>query len=462
MEAMRKFLALILAILSLLMLCACVDDETSESSQDESGEQELAFYETGDGAYAVGIGTATNATSIVIPSVHNGKSVSRIYKEGFKGATRLKSVVIPASVRVIDDMAFSGCTALESVSIIVDDEADRHLTTIGERAFEGCTALKTVGIPSSVTVLGNGAFANCPALSLTEHKNGLYLGNSANPYLILITAKDKSALDFEAHLDTRLVHSQAFKECALKSITLPGGIISFGGGAFEGCKIDTVKYLGNAENWCRATFLSPDANPLNGGASLYFDGALAKSIIVPNNISKINDYAFIGCASINSISLPSDLSEIGKEAFKGCAALESIRLSDGVKVIKSNAFEGCKNIHRVDLLGEIDALFAITLENELSSPFGEGSDLYVGGERVTELIISASQDEIKPFALANCTSIESVTILGGASLTVGAGVFKGCTALTQINCVADEKPSSWHESWLDGCGATVSWGYTVQ
>jgi hypothetical protein len=65
-----------------------------------------------DLTYAVKASSAAaNSTDIVIPSTFNGKAVTKIMPEGFKGLANVESITIPASINEIGQYAFKGCTA---------------------------------------------------------------------------------------------------------------------------------------------------------------------------------------------------------------------------------------------------------------------------------------------------------------------------------------------------------------
>ena len=69
------------------------------------------------GAYAVGAGNPGNLTEIVIPATYNGKPVTMIDENAFADAINLTSIIIPDSVKIIGEGAFSGCTSLESITL---------------------------------------------------------------------------------------------------------------------------------------------------------------------------------------------------------------------------------------------------------------------------------------------------------------------------------------------------------
>lgn len=57
----------------------------------------------------------------------------------------------------------------------------------------------------------------------------------------------------------------------------------------------------------------------------------------------------------------------------------------------------------------------------------------------------------------NCINLTTITIPASIE-KIGSNIFRGCTALTTINCKAASKPSGWADDWLGDCTATVNWG----
>ncbi len=98
----------------------------------------------------------------------------------FEGNTSITKVMIPASVEVICDGAFSGCSKLEEVSMANNAEKDASLI-IGSLAFEG-TLIKSVFIPTQVIEIASDAFADCENLTeiqVSNQENWLKVGGGA-------------------------------------------------------------------------------------------------------------------------------------------------------------------------------------------------------------------------------------------------------------------------------------------
>ncbi len=72
--------------------------------------------------------------------------------------TALSNAVIPAGVNTIEEVTFSDCSSLASVSI------PDSVTSIGEDAFYGCLSLGSVIIPHNVSSICDYAFNSCSSL----------------------------------------------------------------------------------------------------------------------------------------------------------------------------------------------------------------------------------------------------------------------------------------------------------
>lgn len=94
----------------------------------------------------------------VIDNVLYSKNIDTVYVSRSVSG----ELILPDTVKTIDDFAFSGCTGLTSVTI------PGSVTSIGQNTFSGCTGLTSITIPSSVTSIGHLAFYNCTSLTSIE------------------------------------------------------------------------------------------------------------------------------------------------------------------------------------------------------------------------------------------------------------------------------------------------------
>ena len=130
------------------------------------------FFTAPDGTHYL-VGYTGTSVELILPSNYNGQSY-QLYQFAFAYETKIKSVIIPYGVDIINDNAFYLCKNLLSVSL------PNSLTSIGACAFDGCYNLASIVIPDSVTTIGKSAFFNCYALSSVTIGSGVALiGKSA-------------------------------------------------------------------------------------------------------------------------------------------------------------------------------------------------------------------------------------------------------------------------------------------
>ena len=70
------------------------------------------------------------------------------------------------------------------------------------------------------------------------------------------------------------------------------------------------------------------------------------SVVLPEQIKEIDDYAFFNCQCLESVEMSNSLMRIGMKAFDGCVSLKSVRIPKGVKVIETS-FSGCEELKSV-------------------------------------------------------------------------------------------------------------------
>ena len=90
----------------------------------------------------------------------NGVNIAHINELSFSGCYFLESVSIPDSVKEIGVRTFNGCNSLKNVVF----GRNSQLTEIGDSAFRDCSSLTSIDIPVGVTHIGCFAFYYCTNL----------------------------------------------------------------------------------------------------------------------------------------------------------------------------------------------------------------------------------------------------------------------------------------------------------
>lgn len=366
-RSVTRFLIGLFALLLLSGSCAILNQTIGMRVQGG-----YRFRISADGASLASYAGESN--NIVLPDQVMGLPVYAISREALREHTALQSILLPKTLREIDDLALSECASLTHVEI------PSGVTTIGAYAFAGCKALRSVTIPDSVLSISDTAFEGCsdsvvlqgstasaaksfagthgmrytnPAWFHYRISNGAvviekYIGYE--PRVVIpgyIGSYPVVAIGKHAFTNSNVneiilsdgilrVEEAAFESCfSLMTVTLPPSVVEIGGYAFHDCP-----ELTNVS-------LSEGLKSIGANAFAY-DHALV-SISLPNTLSSLGISAFEGCTSLRSIVIPPGLASLPDAAFSYCDQLTSLSLSEGLRSIGRRAFIGCASLRHVQL-----------------------------------------------------------------------------------------------------------------
>ena len=172
-------------------------------------------------------------------------------------------IVIPGS-RYVDDHAYKGFAALKSICL------PSSLEMIGYGAFENCTGLESLIIPASTWMIDVAAFHGC--LQLTD----------IHMFVSSLTGY------FSPHYGREYLHGNV--------------------------------HLMD-QDWKEIT-----------------------SIDIPSSITNIDQYTFFGCSSLTSVTIPSSVVEIEYGAFQRCSSMEKIVIPSSVMKMGERVFTSCDSL----------------------------------------------------------------------------------------------------------------------
>ena len=186
--------------------------------------------------------------------------------------------------------------------------------------------MTSVSIPDSITHIVSDAFGSCDKLTYKRYDTAYYLGNEGNPYLCLVDAIGSDISGCNIHKDTKTIASSAFYECgSISSIMLPDGLWSIGDYAFYGTGLTAITI--------------PNSVTTIGHGAFYNCTRLSE-VTLPAGLTEISDRMFRGCESLKSITIPESVTNIGESAFSS-SGLKNIVIPEGVTVIGEWAFAWC-------------------------------------------------------------------------------------------------------------------------
>lgn len=141
-----------------------------------------------------------------------------------------------------------------------------------------------------------------------------------------------------------------------------------------------------------------------------------ESIVLPEGIKEIGDYAFAYFTKLKIINIPNGVTSIGKYAFRECKLLTNIVVPNSVTSIGEYAFTDC------------DSLVSVSLGSGLKS-IARGA--FMGDEKLTNVSFSSDLETIEASAFSGCISLEKIEIPSTVT-TFGRDMFNGCYNLESI------------------------------
>ena len=230
--------------------------------------------------------------------------------------------------------------------------------------------------------------------------------------------------------------------------------------------------------------------------SQYID--IITNVIIGKEITKIGDYAFEGCSSLESIEIPSSVTSIGNGAFIECRSLESISIErnnqkylsengvlfnrDKTELIKypsnkkdiikytipssvmsicDEAFYSCGSLTTIEIpdavtnigkyaFWECNKLEKIEIPNGLADI---KSGMFGGCEHLTSIELPSGVTSIGDFAFEGCSRIESINIPSSVT-SIGSSAFNECSRLASINIPSSVTRIGYYA--FSGCSSLAS------
>lgn len=168
--------------------------EESEGNLPEEPDVESGnFRVTSKGELSV-IDLAAVPEQVTVPAEVEGRKVTVISKDAFKGCQTVVNVTIKDGIETIGESAFASCPSLVQVLI------PNSVTVIEDLAFSDCSKLYNVVVPESVrslplgvfeqsigAMLYNGSLSNagaCEQIYADDFNNKVIVGSNTTPVLV--------------------------------------------------------------------------------------------------------------------------------------------------------------------------------------------------------------------------------------------------------------------------------------
>ncbi|MBQ6967618.1 MAG: leucine-rich repeat protein, partial [Lachnospiraceae bacterium] len=399
----------------------------------------------------------------------------------FYNLNSLQTVTIPSSVKKIEANAFFGCTGLEQINYLGNEDAWANidisdtgnsilnksninfLATEGDIECEGGTLhwnIEDKPILGEITKTLVFTVKDGTVTSLNDFESALNVPWSAsatriqrvegdfltsvgayafcsftrvtNDNFVLTSMKKAGSHAFEncdsldkVINDSTITDIGDFSFSGCDGITTESGFTSslktMGAGAFAECgKLEEIHIPGSVTSIGTGVLKNcPKLEKIVVTDSERYKGNAEYQILLQVDEGAVTILAVVPTVSILDLS-GTGITDIGESAFSGCTLLESITLPDDLESIGNNAFEGCENLESFTVPAGVDHI---------------GSSVFKGCEKLTEL-----KSDSEKFNAENNTLVETETktLIAGCNGStaipdgveaIGDGAFDGCSLI---------------------------------
>lgn len=399
----KLFFALFVSICFITLLsvcCAAADDFTYTLSADNASYV-LTSYKG-------------NKAEVRIPEKYNGLPVSKIASGAFAGNISVYKIIIPSSVKTVEDGAFSAMPSL------YEFEASGGYTTVGGALYtadkktlvrypENRTGAFTVPAGASV---GAHAFSGC-RLTEVDASGAAGIGEYA------FYASDIKSITLSASLAS--VGEHAFEKSAIEKAVVPGKT-SLSAYAFASCE--------------KLVYADITSASLDGEGVFYGDTSLL-AVSFPQSQTVLPKLTFAGCTSLVTAPIGKNVRTVGEKAFYGCVSLKYA--SYGTASCASDAFGLCDGLtpdkKTFSPISEKSKKITLKTGESYKVPDTQEFDIFTASHIISarDGVITASfEGEASAYVVSrrggDCAMI-NITVSDGAALTesdhpYGKGTFK--------------------------------------
>lgn len=287
-----------------------------------------------------------SASNLNIPSTIDGKQVSYIGSDSFRGNKYLNSVTIPDSVKVIQPRAFAECSNLSTLKF------GKNVEKIYDYVFYQ-TNITEITLPeklnhiSGIAFLGNFVIKNINVDTKNTNfssNNGIVFSKDKKKIVLYPQGKTEKAYTIPSTVEE--ICDSAFSYAQVESITIPSSVKKFGNYVFSSTNITSITIPSTVTEMgygpvadCQKLISANIQSTVKVLPYDMFNGCTSlKNVTLNDNIEEIYNRAFYGCKSLSNITLPKNLKKIDAGSFYDCSNLNNIKIPSGVRYISNSAF----------------------------------------------------------------------------------------------------------------------------
>lgn len=291
--------------------------------------------------------------------------------------------------------------------VIVSDTSvsSQGIHTIGEASFYYCYSLTKVTIPSTVTTIGEGAFANTALTTIVGMDGVKTFGDYA------FQGTDMTSFSFPE--STTTIGNYVFNNATnLITIDIPASVKSIGPLSYGSTAQEINVASGNT------AYSSLDGVLFNKSKTELLDYPKYKknaSYTIPSTVKTISDYCFYNQNNLTSVTIPSSVISIGRYAFSYMPSLKSLTIPSSVTELgwglcqENTAMESFTCYAKVEetpgyICDGCSALTKVVIDGPKKLGYGE----FEGCTKLTDVSLSNTVEEIGNRTFYDCSSLKDI------------------------------------------------------
>lgn len=368
--------------------------------------------------------------------VINLNNVTTIDSYAFYNNKFLDCIVLPETLTIINNNAFSGCKKLVEVYNLTNLSLTIGQTTNGYVAYYAKVIHTSLNVDSARFNLND-----CDFITDSDNIVWLYNCNSQAAELTLPTLENSKTYKL-------CVDALAKQGANVENLIIPTCVIEFAAQSYTSWKkLKKVEYLGTLSQWCNITFPNNSSNPLYGfrysnnkhEAQFWCNGENMANLIIPDTITSIPNYVFV-CCPMETLNL-NKVRTIGEYSFAYCEKLRDINFGQGAQLTTdSYSFTGNtalenliipNNVSYLDFYCFSDCTALRSVQMEGTNKITFFSYVFSNCKALETVVFRTGATQVSYYMFQNCTSLTNVTLVEGITL-ISEGGFYGCKKLDNL------------------------------
>ena len=385
--------------------------------------------------------------SAALESVEIPQEADEVGSNAFEGCSSLKTFSFP-NVAQIAGSVLSGCASLTRIDIPATVKA------LNYGMFSGCSALTEIHCAATTVPTGYNPFAG-----MDRSKCTLYVpAGSVDAYKADSEWGQFSEIKEEGGTSTPDTPETGVRKFDVQTAGTLATLVGDAKntitemqvtGTLNGDDILCIREMAgrdkeNAQTEGKLVSLDlSGASIVEGGGIYYHNNTSNINMSTANDV--ISEYMFDHC-NLETIVFPATVKAIEGGAFGSCYNLKgTLTIPDNITRIGNYAFEACTAIEHVVLPAK--------LTDESWSKPALGSNVFSGCHSLKEVTIPGGFTRLRTNAFNDCIALTTVTL--PASITyIDGSAFAGCTSLTDIYVKRATPPTANYGTFADAIYAT--------